>query len=396
MKIEWNRRYTTIAVYAFLVLVGAILFFQGVRNVEEVRAFADMALVTLRPFIFGFVIAYLLNPIYVFLDRKFLPWLTNGTINKPASRGLSIIITYCVTGIILYAFFSVVIPQIVISLSNIVGNLQSYADSLQNLLDMIIGVVAVDGMPEEIVSAVNSSVDSVITQMYNLILSSVPHVVGYAMNFTSGLFSFIIGLIISIYMFMGKDRFIAQSRKCMYALFSRDNANFLIDLAGESNAIFSGFITGKIIDSVIIGILCFIGMLVLKMPYVVLVSVIVGVTNVIPYFGPFIGAIPSFVIILTESPLQALIFLIFILLLQQFDGNILGPFILGDTTGLSAFWVVFAILVFGKFLGFAGMFIGVPAFAVIYSVTKKLIALRLERKGLSSDTADYADDPERL
>ena len=248
----------------------------------------------------------------------------------------------------------------------------------------------------EITNAVSSSVDSVITQLYDMVLSSVPHIIGYAMNFTSGLFSFVIGIIISIYMFMGKERFIAQARKCMYALFSQDTANFLIDLVNESNAIFSGFITGKIVDSFIIGILCFIGMWILKMPYMVLASVIVGVTNVIPYFGPFIGAIPSFVIILTESPLQALIFLIFILLLQQFDGNILGPYILGDTTGLSAFWVVFAILVFGKFMGFAGMFIGVPTFAVIYSVAKKLIAMRLEHKGLSSNTADYSDDPERL
>ena len=151
---------------------------------------------------------------------------------------------------------------------------------------------------------------------------------------------------------MGKERFLAQMRKVMYAFFSEEHARFLLDLARESNAIFSGFITGKIIDSAIIGVLCFIGMSLLDMPYVMLVSVIVGVTNVIPYFGPFIGAIPSFVIVLTEDPIQALVFLVFIFLLQQFDGNILGPKILGDTTGLSAFWVVFAILIFAKLLGF--------------------------------------------
>ena len=153
---------------------------------------------------------------------------------------------------------------------------------------------------------------------------------------------------------MGKERFLAQSRKVMYALFNEENAKFMIDLASESNAIFSGFITGKIIDSL------FIGMWILKMPYVVLVSVIVGVTNVIPYFGPFIGAIPSIIIILTESPLQALIFAIFVLLLQQFDGNILGPMILGDTTGISAFWVIFSVTLFGGLFGFLGMFLGVP------------------------------------
>ena len=394
VKIEWNRRYTTIAVYAILVLVFGVLFLYGVQNYREVKAWFSAALVTLRPFIFGFVIAYLLNPIYVFLDKKFLPWLTNNTINPPACRGLAIIVTYALTGGVLYLFSALVFPQIIISVSNIIGNLRSYADSLQQLLDMITHLVTVDGMPPEIVHAMEMSVENVINQIYDLVLNSVPHVLDYAMNFTSGLFSLIIGIIISIYMFMGKERFLAQSRKVMYALFNEENAKFMIDLASESNAIFSGFITGKIIDSLIIGILCFIGMWILKMPYVVLVSVIVGVTNVIPYFGPFIGAIPS--IILTESPLQALIFAIFVLLLQQFDGNILGPMILGDTTGLSAFWVIFAILIFGKFLGFAGMFIGVPVFAVVYSVIKKFIAIKLQKKGLPSETAAYADDPSKL
>ena len=343
VKIEWNRRYTTIAVYAILVLVFGVLFLYGVQNYREVKAWFSAALVTLRPFIFGFVIAYLLNPIYVFLDKKFLPWLTNNTINPPACRGLAIIVTYALTGGVLYLFSALVFPQIIISVSSIIGNLRSYADSLQQLLDMITHLVTVDGMPPEIVHAMEMSVENVINQVYDLVLSSVPHVLDYAMNFTSGLFSLIIGIIISIYMFMGKERFLAQSRKVMYALFNEENAKFMIDLASESNAIFGGFITGKIIDSLIIGILCFIGMWILKMPYVVLVSVIVGVTNVIPYFGPFIGAIPSIIIILTESPLQALIFAIFVLLLQQFDGNILGPMILGDTTGLSAFWVIFAI-----------------------------------------------------
>ena len=394
VKIEWNRRYTTIAVYAILVLVFGVLFLYGVQNYREVKAWFSAALVTLRPFIFGFVIAYLLNPIYVFLDKKFLPWLT--TINPPACRGLAIIVTYALTGGVLYLFSALVFPQIIISVSSIIGNLRSYADSLQQLLDMITHLVTVDGMPPEIVHAMEMSVENVINQIYDLVLNSVPHVLDYAMNFTSGLFSLIIGIIISIYMFMGKERFLAQSRKVMYALFNEENAKFMIDLASESNAIFGGFITGKIIDSLIIGILCFIGMWILKMPYVVLVSVIVGVTNVIPYFGPFIGAIPSIIIILTESPLQALIFAIFVLLLQQFDGNILGPMILGDTTGLSAFWVIFAILIFGKFLGFAGMFIGVPVFAVVYSVIKKFIAIKLQKKGLPSETAAYADDPSKL
>ena len=267
VKIEWNRRYTTIAVYAILVLVFGVLFLYGVQNYREVKAWFSAALVTLRPFIFGFVIAYLLNPIYVFLDKKFLPWLTNNTINPPACRGLAIIVTYALTGGVLYLFSALVFPQIIISVSSIIGNLRSYADSLQQLLDMITHLVTADGMPPEIVYAMEMSVENVINQIYDLVLNSVPHVLDYAMNFTSGLFSLIIGIIISIYMFMGKERFLAQSRKVMYALFNEENAKFMIDLASESNAIFSGFITGKIIDSLIIGILCFIGMWILKMPW---------------------------------------------------------------------------------------------------------------------------------
>ena len=386
MKIQWNRRDTTRAVYSFLVVAAAILFYFALQNITELRAFANTAVITLQPFIFGFVIAYLLNPVYVFLQRRFLPWLTDHTINPPACRGMAILLTYLFAGGVLFLFFRLVIPQILVSIASIFANLQNYAASLQQVLDFLM----------EVIDAVNLSVESAVTQAYDLAVSALPKALEYAMNFTSGVFNLVIGIIISIYMFMGKERFLAQMRKVMYAFFSEEHARFLLDLARESNAIFSGFITGKIIDSAIIGVLCFIGMSLLDMPYVMLVSVIVGVTNVIPYFGPFIGAIPSFVIVLTEDPIQALVFLVFIFLLQQFDGNILGPKILGDTTGLSAFWVVFAILIFAKLLGFAGMFIGVPVFAVIYSVVKKFVALRLEAKGLSSETASYADDPANL
>ena len=396
MKINWNRRYDTIAVYTFLVLAASALFFAGVQNFGLVSGKLGVALATLRPFIFGFVIAYLLNPVYVFVDKRLLPLLFQNKISTRTSRGLSILLTYIFAGITLSLFFWMVIPQIMISLTNIVGNLQSYSASLQSMANDLVAFLEIDGISPEITAAIELSIEQVIVEMYNILSRAFPQILGFAMNFSNIVFSFVIGVIISIYMFMGKDRFIAQSKKTMYALFSRPRAEFIIDLAKESNAIFSGFITGKIIDSIIIGILCFIGVSIMRMPYAVLVSVIVGVTNVIPYFGPFIGAIPSFILILTESPVQALIFLVFIFLLQQFDGNILGPFILGDSTGLSAFWVIFAILIFGKFLGFAGMFIGVPVFAVVYSVTKKFIALRLEEKGMPSETASYAEHPERL
>jgi len=170
----------------------------------------------------------------------------------------------------------------------------------------------------------------------------------------------------------------------------------LISITHTSNRIFTGFISGKILDSLIIGVLCFIGMSIFNLPMAMLVSVIVGVTNVIPYFGPFIGAIPGALIVFLVDPIKAFWFMLFILALQQFDGNILGPYILGDSIGLPAFWVIFAILVFGSIFGVLGMFIGVPTFAVIYSIIKMWIESRLEKKGMPLSLHEYASEEHPL
>lgn len=185
-----------------------------------------------------------------------------------------------------------------------------------------------------------------------------------------------------------------------YSLFSIDRANSIIERVAYIHRVFGGFITGKLIDSLIIGVLCFIGirvmmsvgLLTIESSFALLISVIIGVTNIIPFFGPFIGAIPSAILIMVESPLQALYFVIFIIILQQIDGNILGPKILGNSTGLSSFWVMFAILIFGGLFGFVGMAIGVPLFAVIYSIVSECINHLLHNRGLSEDTNDYRGD----
>ena len=208
-------------------------------------------------------------------------------------------------------------------------------------------------------------------------------------NVFSGLFDLLIGLIISIYVLFSKEKFGKQSKKIVYAVFKPSHANMILHLTLKSNEIFGGFIIGKLIDSAIIGVLCFIGLSLLNMPYALLVSVIVGVTNVIPFFGPYIGAIPSAVLIMLADPRKGLYFILFILVLQQIDGNIIGPKILGDSTGLSAFWVVFSILLGGGLFGFVGMILGVPTFAVIYYVINMLINHRLEVKKLPTETECY-------
>jgi predicted PurR-regulated permease PerM len=203
------------------------------------------------------------------------------------------------------------------------------------------------------------------------------------------LLNIFVGIIISIYLLAGKEKFIGQTKKLIYTLFDARRGNVIIATARKSNDIFGGFIGGKIVDSLIIGLLCYIGTTILNMPYAVLVSVVVGITNVIPFFGPYIGAIPSFVIIALANPIKGVYFLIFIIILQQLDGNVIGPKILGDSTGLSPFWVVFAILVAGGIFGFVGMLLGVPTFAVIYYIIQELISARLAKKKLPQDTDSY-------
>ena len=216
-------------------------------------------------------------------------------------------------------------------------------------------------------------------------------------NVFSELFDLLIGVIVSIYVLFSKETFMRQSKKAVYAFLSPHNANLILHFTQKSNEIFGGFIIGKLIDSVIIGVLCFVGLSLLKMPYTLLVSVIVGATNVIPFFGPYIGAIPSAILILLEDPVKGIYFIIFILILQQIDGNLIGPKILGNSTGLTAFWVVFAILLGGGLFGFVGMLLGVPTFAVIYYIIQMLVNNRLEKKELpiESDCYDeysYVDD----
>ena len=211
----------------------------------------------------------------------------------------------------------------------------------------------------------------------------------FVSNTISFLKTVLVGFISAVYMLNSKDTFSAQGKKLIYSMFHTDTANVILENIRFVHKVFGGFITGKLLDSLIIGLITFFAMSILQMPYVLLISVIIGVTNIIPFFGPFIGAIPSTLLIILVSPLQGVYFVIFILILQQFDGNILGPKILGDSTGLASFWVMFAILLFGGMFGFAGMVVGVPLFAVIYSAVSGLVNRSLGKKKLSVQTADY-------
>ena len=385
-KIDWNNRYTTIAVYVFLVVAACVLFGAAVQNFQMIWGFFRQVIKYLLPFIYGFVLAYILSP----LVRRLEAPLKKRTRLAPRTRSsIAMAGSYLLVVIAIGTFGMVVLPVLGESLAQLVGNVQFYTGRLNELIAQLISYI-----PDETISKeVQTAITQIFSLIYDFIASFLTQVVSIATKTASSVIEVVMGIIISVYMLSDKEKLIAQIKKTLSAFLPARAMEELLRVAHDGNQKFSGFITGKIIDSTIIGILCAIGMLVFRMPFVALVSLIVGITNVIPYFGPFIGAIPGAILVLIGGDItQAVIFGVFILALQQFDGNILGPAILGQSTGLSAMWVVFAILLFGGLYGFVGMLIGVPLLAVIFGVLRSIVYTLLRKKGMSIDTQDYASD----
>lgn len=386
MKLDWNKKYTTIAVYSFIVICCSLLFYNVLDKLSAFTLKLGVIMSTLQPFIIGFVIAYLLNFILVFIENKLLSHNKLNNLKKGAKRGISILLTYIVAFFIIYLFVQFVLPQVVDSIVGIANDIPTY---LGNATHFIEDLTKTLDLNNEYAGVVIEKLNEFMNHAINIITNLLPVLATTVKDVASSLWNIVLGLIISIYMLIDKEKFAASSKKVVYALFSNRSANKIVELAHRTNDTFGKFLSGKIIDSVIIGILTFIILTITKMPFTILVSVIVGITNIIPFFGPFIGAIPSFIIIMFVSPVKALWFLVIILIIQQLDGNVIGPKILGDSIGISAFWILFSILVAGKLLGLVGMIIGVPLFAIVYSIIKEIVDVRLDKKGLSKNPKDY-------
>ena len=389
MKIDWNRKYTTIAVYAFLVICSGIAFFNVIDEVNVYTARLGTLVSTLQPFIIGFVIAYLLNFILVFYEEKVLVFDGLKKLKPKGKRGLGLLLTYITAFFILYLFIQFVLPQLLDSLVGLVNDVPTYLNNVTKLIEELTKNVDVNN---EYIGMAMDKVNEIITYTINIISNLLPVVGNMLKTVASSIWNIVLGLIISIYLLIDKEKFCALIRKIVCAVFNQRHAEIAIELAHRSNVTFGKFLSGKIIDSAIIGVLTFVVLTIFKMPYTILISVIIGITNIIPFFGPFIGAIPAFVIIMFVSPIKALWFLLIIFIIQQIDGNIIGPKILGDSIGISAFWIVFSLLVAGKVLGLVGMIIGVPLFAIIYSVIKDIVEAKLRKKGLPTETSDYIKD----
>ncbi|MCQ4771353.1 AI-2E family transporter [Intestinimonas massiliensis] len=357
-----------------MVLLG-ITFFFALYRFDEVRAKISMVMGVFMPFITGFAIAYLLNSPMCFFERTLYR-------NLRYRRGLSIVTVYLLGVAILSILLNLIIPQVVQSITDLMVNMQTYLEQLNTLVQSLIARFHLEG---EGITDLVISYQELMNKITRLASDAMPKILNFGVAVGSGVVTAITALISSIYMLAGKGRLVPQLKKLTYAIAPRTSAERFLSVCSRANGVFVGFINGKLIDSAIIGVLCFILTMIFRIPYPVLVSVVVGVTNIIPFFGPIIGAVPCVMILLIVDPWAAVRFGILVIALQQFDGNILGPKILGDSTGLSAIWVLVAIVVGGGLFGFPGMLLGVPTFAVLYSLVREWTNARLESKGIDGD-----------
>lgn len=395
-KVNLNiRPYLAIGLTAFLVIVGSLLFFFLIDRYHGFTAIVSKMIGILQPITIGLVIAYLMTPIVNFEERHLLP-LAQKKMKDPEKakklvRVISVLGALIFFVLIIAVLLLMVIPELYKSINGMIGTLPKQVNDFMDWLneyvssDSDISSYLEVGLTKSTEFFENWAKTDFLPQTKNIMVGVTTGVI----NAVKVLFNVLVGIIISIYVLMSKEEFIGQSKKLMYAVLPGKSANAIIHTVHKSNEIFGGFISGKLLDSLIIGILCFICLYFMNMPYAVLVSVIVGVTNVIPFFGPYLGAIPSAILIMLASPIQGVYFIIFIVILQQFDGNILGPAILGESTGLSSFWVVFSILVGGGIFGILGMIIGVPAFAVIFYVFRRTVNHILWKKELPLSSEEY-------
>ena len=372
--------------YGMLAGFGAIalsiIFFFLIYRFDGFGSAISTLTGILMPFIYGAVIAYLLKPVCNSIEsflRRFIPEKMNGLINA-----LSVALTILFGLLLVYALVMMIVPQLITSVTTLYYTAQANITRFMywaNHLEFIENNEQIMELLNSAYAALNTNLD---TWIKNTLLPSMQNIVSGAaigvLNVVTVAKNLIIGIIVAVYMLASRKRFVQQGKLVLHSIVRPRWAQLITEEVKYADRMFGGFINGKIMDSAIIGVLCYIGCLIFKFPSALLVSVIIGVTNVIPFFGPFIGAIPATLLILIQNPIKALWFVLFVLVLQQLDGNIIGPKILGNTTGLSSFWVLFAILLFGGLWGFVGMIVGVPLFAVIYDVIKKLVIHGLQRR----------------
>jgi len=387
-----DNHYFAWGLTAVCVVCAVMLIYDLVFRDSIVMAYTSKMLDILAPILYGCAIAYLLAPVLNWFERVILRQGGSNSAKKWA-RPVSMILTWLVVFLLFYALLSILLPELYKSIMQLAGNVKDYYKTIEawvlRLLENNPDLAsrAQDLFNQNYQKALDWLQSADLAPKLQAALQALSGGVVGVFSFFKNLF---VGIMVSLYLLASKEKFSATSCKLCYAVLPEGAAAWFIRGIKATDRIFSGFVRGKLLDSLIIGIICFVCSSILDFPYAPLVSVVVGVTNVIPFFGPFLGAIPSAFLILLASPIKCLYFIIFILALQQFDGNILGPRILGNSTGISGFWVIVAILVGGGLWGVAGMFLGVPICACIYAGVRAFSAYRLKKKGLPVESACYA------
>lgn len=361
-----------------------------VSNISVVADALKMLVKVLAPLIWGVVIAYLIDPVRIKIESVIKLLIERKKPHPRFSRMLATILSVLFFLIVLAAIVAIILPQLIDSVIGIFDNFPSYIMSFEQFFDkLLINHPNITGYIndqfDEIQKTLIGYVNDMVPKLGNLMLK----IKDGAMGVILGLKDFVIGIIVAVYFLLDKEHFHAQFKKISCALFPKQFAEGFFMICHRTNESFSGFVSGKIVDSIIMSILCFICMKIFNFNYALLISVIIGVTNIVPFFGPIFGAIPSALLLLVSAPNQVIGFLVMVVVLQQIDGNIIGPKILGNSTGLSAFWVIFAIIISSGFFGFMGMLVGVPVFAVIYSLVDEYIEYLLKKKSMPVDTDAY-------
>ena len=399
-RFNWDKRYLYWGVTAFCVIAAALLFYFAVGNITVFGNAVSRLVSILAPFIWGLVICYLLSPLMRSVEnRLFLPLArklyrkNKKNDGRRFARALTVVFCEIVLILVLVALVYLIIPQMLSSVQTLISNSGVYVDNLSKWADGLFkNYPVLDDYLGGFLDNFNTNLGNWLeTKLLPRVGSVVTSVTSGVYGVAKSIYNLIIGIIVSIYLLSDKEGFVAAVKRMTYSVFSVETADRLRSGLNFVDRTFMSFLNGKLLDSLIIGIICYIVCSILKMHYTLLVSVIVGVTNIIPFFGPLIGAVPSALIILMVDPTKCLIFIIFVIILQQIDGNIIGPRILGNSTGITGFWVMFSIILGGGLFGFWGLLLGVPVFVVIYSLVTNLIVKKLKRNDLPWELEDYKE-----
>lgn len=398
MKFHFNPKYTQIAVYSVIVIVLSGIILIAAVDIPDFKQLGDLISSCIAPLVWGAVIAYLLNPgVDFFQFRIFKKWQQKADSPKKriVIRNVSIFIVVVLALGLLTGLMFLIIPQVTSSVTGLVTHFDEYADNFLNWSRNTFSehpqiIAALENPLDQINAFLNTSWSDI----SETIVSFGKQIGGGLLNFIFGFKDFIIGFIIGIYILSSKEMLKSQAKKLIFAFFRNSHAQNILRITRRTNDIFVHYLTGILIDAFFVGCMTFIGASIIGTPYPLLMAVIIACTNIIPFFGPFIGGIPACFIVLLEDPMKAIWFAIFMVVMQQFDGNIMVPLIQGDRTGVPSVWVLVGLIVGGGLFGFAGMLLAVPVFAVLYMLFKEFLNSRLEKKNLPVTGALYS--PERL